>query len=127
MPLVFLSGLSVFCLSLSMAAASINYTVSGKVIDKQSRQPIAYANVFVKGLPGKGASTDSVGMFRIEQVPPGIYRFESSCIGYLSVITSEYIVSASTTFVEIEMEEDANMLEAVVVTPSPFRKVLKAP
>lgn len=116
-----------FCLSLSMAAASINYTVSGKVIDKQSRQPIAYANVFVKGLPGKGASTDSVGMFRIEQVPPGIYRFESSCIGYLSVITSEYIVSASTTFVEIEMEEDANMLEAVVVTPSPFRKSIESP
>lgn len=116
-----------FCLSLSMAAASINYTVSGKVIDKQSRQPIAYANVFVKGLPGKGASTDSVGTFRIEQVPPGIYRFESSCIGYLSVITSEYIVSASTTFVEIEMEEDANMLEAVVVTPSPFRKSIESP
>ena len=116
-----------FCLNLSMAAASINYTVSGKVIDKQSRQPIAYANVFVKGLPGKGASTDSVGMFRIEQVPPGIYRFESSCIGYLSVITSEYIVSASTTFVEIEMEEDANMLETVVVTPSPFRKSIESP
>ena len=122
----FLISLS-FCLNLSITAASITYTVSGKVIDKQSRQPIAYANVFVKGLPGKGASTDSVGMFRIEQVPPGIYRFESSCIGYLPVVTSEYIVSASTTFVEIEMEEDANMLEAVVVTPSPFRKSIESP
>ncbi len=122
----FLASLSL-CLNLSMAAASIAYTVSGKIIDKQSRQPIAYANVFVKGLPGKGASTDSVGIFRIEQVPPGIYRFEASCIGYLSVVTPEYIVSASTTFVEIEMEEDANLLEAVVVTPSPFRKSIESP
>lgn len=115
------------CMGTSLSAAAISYTVSGKVIDKQSRQPVAYANIFVSGLPGKGASTDSVGMFRIEQVPPGIYRFEASCIGYQPVVTAEYIVSASTPFVEIEMEEDANMLEAVVVTPSPFRKSIESP
>lgn len=93
-----------------------------KVIDKQSRQPVAYANVVVAGIPGKGASTDSLGIFRIEQIPPGIYRFEATLIGYKSAVTSEYLVSASTPFIEIEIEEDENMLSAIVVTPSPFRK-----
>lgn len=88
---------------------------------------MAYANVFVTGIPGKGTSTDSLGTFRIEQVPPGIYRFEASCIGYHTVSTPEYIVSASTPFIEIEMEEDANMLNTVVVTPSPFRRSLESP
>ena len=66
-------------------------------------------------------------MFRIEQVPPGIYRFEATLIGYKSAVTPEYVVSASTPFIEIEMEEDENMLAAVVVTPSPFRKTVESP
>ncbi|WP_288909927.1 TonB-dependent receptor [uncultured Bacteroides sp.] len=124
-----LAGLYLCAGSLSAAPQQRNmsYPVSGKVIDKKSRQPVAYANVFVNGLPGKGASTDSLGMFRIEQVPPGIYCLQASCIGYLTVLTPEYIVSASTPFVEIEMEEDANLLDAVVVKPSPFRKSIESP
>ena len=111
----------------SIFAAAVGYSVHGKIIDKQSRQPIAYANVVVAGIPGKGASTDSLGTFRIEQVPPGIYRFEATLIGYKSALTPEYIVSASTPFIEIEMEEDENMLAAVVITPSPFRKTVESP
>ncbi|WP_181983220.1 TonB-dependent receptor [Bacteroides oleiciplenus] len=108
-------------------AAAISYSVHGKIIDKQSRQPVAYANVVVVGIPGKGTSTDSLGMFRIEQIPPGIYRFEATLIGYKSAVTPEYVVSSSTPFIEIEMEEDENMLAAVVVIPSPFRKTVESP
>ena len=117
-----------FCIVPAVAtAAATTYPVRGKVIDKNSRKPVAYANVTVTCLPGKGASTDSLGVFRIEQVPPGIYRFEATCIGYVTVSSPEYIVSASTPFIEIEMEEDANLLTAVVVTPSPFRRSIESP
>ena len=117
-----------FCIVPAVAtAAATTYPVRGKVIDKSSRKPVAYANVTVTGLPGKGASTDSLGVFRIEQVPPGIYRFEATCIGYVTTSSPEYIVSASTPFIEIEMEEDANLLTAVVVTPSPFRRSIESP
>lgn len=111
----------------AIVAPPVAYSVHGKIIDKQSRRPVAYANVFVTGIPGKGASTDSLGIFRIEQVPPGIYRFEASCIGYHTMSTPEYIVSASTPFIEIEMEEDANLLTTVVITPSPFRRSIESP
>lgn len=119
--------LSLLLCNVCIYAAAVNYSVRGKVIDKQSRQPVAYANVVVAGIPGKGASTDSLGIFRIEQVPPGIYRFEATLIGYKSAVTSEYLVSASTPFIEIEIEEDENMLSAIVVTPSPFRKTVESP
>lgn len=122
-----LSVLLLYISSISAIAASVNYPVRGKVIDKNSRQPVAYANVMVAGIPGKGASSDSLGRFLIEQVPPGIYRFEASSIGYTTTLTSEYIVSASTPSIEIEMEEDANMLTTVVVTPSPFRWSIESP
>ena len=119
--------LSLLLCNVCIHATTVDYSVHGKIIDKQSRQPVAYANVVVVGIPGKGASTDSLGMFRIEQIPPGIYRFEATLIGYKSAVTPEYVVSASTPFIEIEMEEDENMLAAVVVTPSPFRKTVESP
>ncbi len=119
--------LSLLLCNVCIYAAAVNYSVRGKVIDKQSRQPVAYANVVVAGIPGKGASTDSLGIFRIEQIPPGIYRFEATLIGYKSAVTSEYLVSVSTPFIEIEIEEDENMLSAIVVTPSPFRKTVESP
>ena len=122
--LILLSGISP---TMNAMIAPVTYSVRGKVIDRQSRQPVAYANVFVAGIPGKGASTDSLGTFKIEQVPPGIYGLEASCIGYQTVSTPEYIVSASTPFIEIEMEEDANLLNTVVVVPSPFRRSIESP
>lgn len=119
--------LSLLLCNVCIHATTVDYPVHGKIIDKQSRQPVAYANVVVVGIPGKGASTDSLGMFRIEQIPPGIYRFAATLIGYKSAVTPEYVVSASTPFIEMEMEEDENMLAAVVVTPSPFRKTAESP
>ena len=71
--LILLSGISP---TMNAMIAPVTYSVRGKVIDRQSRQPVAYANVFVAGIPGKGASTDSLGTFKIEQVPPGIYGLE---------------------------------------------------
>ena len=79
--------------------------------------PVAYAAVVLDGQGDKGASTDSTGRFAIERVRPGIYRLAASCIGYRNTLTPEYVVSAATPFIEIELVEDAAQLDAVTVTP----------
>ena len=53
--------------------AAAGYPVRGRVIDRLSREPVAYAAVTITGQPGKGAMTDSLGRFEILQVKPGIY------------------------------------------------------
>ena len=103
------------------------YSVSGRVIDRLSRRPVAYAAVVLAGQERKGASTDSLGRFRIERVEPGIWRLAVSSVGYKSVTTPEYMVSAATPFIEVELEEDAERLEAVTVRPSPFRATVESP
>ena len=103
------------------------YSVAGRVIDRLTRQPVPYASVVVAGDEQKGASSDSTGRFVIERVPPGICRFAASSVGYKSLLTSEYLVSAATPFVEIELEEDATRVEAVTVRPSPFRATVESP
>ena len=42
--------------------------------------------------------TDSLGRFEILQVKPGIYSLTASFIGYRTVVTPEYQVSARDAF-----------------------------
>lgn len=114
-------------LFLSAAAVPEGYPVRGRVIDRNTRQPVPYASVVVSDAGNRGASTDSAGMFTIERVEPGIRRFVISSLGYRTFLTSEYLVSAATPFVEVELEEDPGAIEAVTVTPSPFRRTVESP
>lgn len=65
--------ITIFCMWLPLQLMAQGFTVRGRVVDKLSRQPVAYANVSLYGNLGQGASTDSLGQFRIEHVAPGIY------------------------------------------------------
>lgn len=123
--------LSLVCLLFLFVAAAYSqgYTIKGRVIDRLSRQPIEYANVLVVGgnNNGVGAATDTYGNFVIEKVKPGICQLSVSYLGYKSVITPDYIISATTPFIEIEMDEDSNTLEGVVVRPNRFNKTIESP
>ena len=67
------------------------------------------------------------GNFVIEKVKPGICQLSVSYLGYKSVVTPDYIISATTPFIEIEMDEDSNTLEGVVVRPNRFNKTIESP
>lgn len=105
---------------------AVEYQIKGTVIDKSTRQPLEFVNVLVVGL-GIGASTDSNGNFTITQVPPGIYRLQASFLGYKTPLTPEYRVNHVTPYVQIELEEENTSLNEVVVTASPFQKVVESP
>lgn len=108
-------------------AQTASYPICGKVIDRYTRQGVPYANVVVEGKAGIGAATDSTGIFLIPEVSPGICRLVASSLGYKGRVTSEYIISAGTPFIEIELEEDSNALAEVTVTPSAFRRTTESP
>lgn len=109
-----------------LKAFAVEYQIKGTVIDKSTRQPLEFVNVLVVGL-GIGASTDSNGYFTITQVPPGIYRLQASFLGYKTALTPEYRVNHVTPYVQIELEEENTSLNEVVVTASPFQKVVESP
>lgn len=103
------------------------YAVRGKVIDRLTRQGVPYANVMIEGKAGVGAATDSTGVFLIPKVAPGICRLIVSCLGYKGTVSSEYMISAGTPLIEIELAEDNNALDEVTVTPSVFRRTTESP
>ena len=110
-----------------LIASAQTFAIHGKVIDQKTRQGIPYANVYIEGNIQTGTATDSIGRFQIDNSKPGIHRLVVSCIGYKDKLTSEYMVSARTPFIEVELEEDAQLLGEVTVSPSPLRRTTESP
>ena len=110
-----------------LAALAEGYPVRGRVINRLTRQGVPYAAVVIDGREEKGAAADSLGVFTISGVEPGICRLSVSSLGYISAVTPEYMVSAATPFIEIEIDEDPSQLDAVTVRPMPFRRTTESP
>lgn len=108
-------------------AQSDGYPVSGRVIDRVTREGIPYAAVIIVGVEGFGVSADSTGAFTLYQVKPGIVQFSAIQMGYRTVVTPEYKISPYTPPIEIEMDEDLTELAASTVRPSPFLRSVESP
>ena len=108
-------------------AQSEGYPVSGRVIDKLTREGVPYAAVIIVGVEGSGILADSTGVFTLQDVKPGISQFSAIQLGYRTVVTPEYRITPYTPFIEIEMEQDPTELAAASVMPSPFLRSVESP
>ena len=66
-------------------------------------------------------------MFVLPHVPPGIFSFRVTAAGYVPQETPDYIVSAVTPEVNVELEEDIKSLHTLTVRPKSYGKTAEAP
>lgn len=90
-------------------------TVTGRVIDGVSDEPIPGASVRL-GDSTRGAATDIDGQYTITSVAPGAYRLTVSFIGYRTYQTDIQVTAGQTTVQNITIEVDRTGLDEVVVT-----------
>ncbi|WP_420401654.1 TonB-dependent receptor [Flagellimonas sp.] len=81
----------------------------------ENGQPIAYANVLLKGTQ-MGTATDADGHYELENIEPGQYTLIASSIGYITYRTSILIGKGEVKTLDIELEASAESLEETVVT-----------
>lgn len=112
--------LLLFTFSFAMAQAG-GGRLSGKVIDKQTKEALIGANIIVEGTT-YGAATDVNGEFLISQVPAGTYTIQASYIGYQSQkISNVTINSGLTTSLDYELESTEFATgEVVIVAKKPL-------
>ena len=102
-----------FVLSRLIAAEQLG-SITGKVVDKKTKQPLQAVNVAVLGTIS-GAATGAKGEFSIS-VPPGTYAVRASCIGYRTVTKEQVQVSESSPAqITFELEETALEFDPIVV------------
>lgn len=107
--------LALLILSLAVAYAGNTGKIAGKIIDKNSGEPLIGANVWVVDTH-LGSSTDVLGRYFILQIPPGKYELKISYIGYQQVIVKNVTVQFDlTTQIDIQMESDVLETEEVVI------------
>ena len=100
-----------------------NTTVSGKIIDANLKEPLAYVNVVLKNSNTTnefvaGVITNEEGVFTLENVSSGNYLIEVSFIGFKTYSNTIY-VGANSKYLDlgtIALEEDVSQLDEVVIT-----------
>lgn len=96
----------------------LTQTIRGIVVDSKTNAPIEYASVYVLEEPSLNSSTDSLGNFRISNVPIGRYNIQASFTGYhISIISEVSVTSSKEVYVEIPMDENIQYLAEVLVKP----------
>jgi len=98
--------------------AQLTQTIRGRVVDKDSKQPLIGANVvIVNSDPFIGNTADVEGYFKLEGIPIGRVAVKVSFIGYEEVLLpSVELNSSKEAVLQIEMQESAILGEEVVVT-----------
>jgi len=106
----------------SMTMAMAQGTVRGRVFDRSSGNPVAYATVKISQLPDStlagGAMTDEDGHFDIDNLKYGDYQMTVSTVGYRDV-SRKFSLNADhqrENFTQLYMAEDSKMLDEVTVT-----------
>jgi hypothetical protein len=84
--------------------------ITGKVIDRDTKEPIRDANIVVFSKP-TGVVTDLYGQFQIIDILPGIYTIQVFCVGY-SPKAFQDIEAKPNRFITLDIE-----LEPRVVHP----------
>lgn len=102
--------------------------IYGKVVDRQTKEPLIGANVIIIQSQ-MGSATDLNGNYSIEKIPGGVYNVKISMIGYTPIVKSDISVSPlNPTYLTIEMESSAiELKDEIVVEGSYFYKPTETP
>ena len=94
-------------------------TVRGTITDKISKTQLPGATIIVQSTdPVIGTTADGDGNFKLAGVPVGSHTLKISFTGYKELVLPNVIVnSGKETVLNIPMDEDVVMMEAVVVRP----------
>ncbi|GAB3919501.1 TonB-dependent receptor [Larkinella terrae] len=100
------------------AQTALTQTVRGRVADKESKYPLADVTVQILNATadGSGTITDSLGRYRLTNVPVGRRTVKISRIGYKEALLNNIIVDAGReTILDVDLEEAITELASVTV------------
>src|SRR5690606_1128637 len=92
---------------------AVQGSISGRVIDGATGQPLSAASVVVVGTD-RGGLTDSEGRFVIPNVPAGTHTVRVSLIGYAPGEQQVQVTSGGATTADFQLDAAAITLDEIV-------------
>ena len=93
-------------------------TVTGRVIDQSTGQPITAVQVFIVG-SGIGALTQQNGRYLLVNVPGGTHSVTAERIGFRTVTSEVTVTAGETTVQDYALSQEALGLDEIIVTGTP--------
>lgn len=107
-------------LSTNLFAQTSLGTLTGRVVDKLTREPLPGVNIIILNLD-RGAASDAEGNFVISKIPIGSYQIKASYVGYDTQIKSDVVInSARPAEIIFELLPAVIELEGITVTSDFF-------
>lgn len=117
----YLITLFIIVLSTSAFAQNTGFIV-GKIMDKElDKAPLAFANVSVKG-SSLQSTTDTTGVFIIENLKDGLYTLVFSFPGYQTQEVNVNITSGKSTEITLAMKARTISLNQLALAQSTSQK-----
>jgi TonB-dependent starch-binding outer membrane protein SusC len=98
-----------------LAAQTPTGTITGRVFDATTMQPLAGATVAVEGTQ-RGTATRSDGAFLLTGVPVGTHQLRASLIGYAQAQQEVTVAADGAASVQFTMQPQAVQLAEVIAT-----------
>ncbi len=115
-----LKYLILIILLISSALADGTGRITGRIIDRQTKEPLAGVNVSLL-LTSLGSSSGEDGRFLISNVPEGTHRLEFTYAGYQKRVVSDIpVTSVKAAIVNIQLIEEIYEGEKIIVTAGYF-------
>ena len=108
-----------FVLAANLLVFSQSGALKGKIVDKDTKEPIPFANIVVElgGAHQGGATSDFDGNYVIKPLTPGTYDVRATYVGYNTVLIQGMLINADQIrFHDVEMESTAELLPEIVVS-----------
>ncbi|WP_192822447.1 carboxypeptidase-like regulatory domain-containing protein [Rufibacter sp. LB8] len=93
-------------------------SVSGTVIDGQTKQPLGFATVFIAQTT-YGTNSAENGTFKLIGLPPGSHELVVSFLGYETLTHQITLQAGQQLSFRFELMPKANALQEVVIRPDP--------
>lgn len=122
-----LSLLTAFLSNTATLNAQSTGSLTGYVTDAKTGEPLIGASVLLEGTT-RGASTDTNGYYRINNIPPKTYNVTVSYVGYQSVTKYNVVIrSGGNPDINIQLSPSVEELGQITVGPDPFRQPAENP
>ena len=90
-------------------------SVTGKIINKNTQEPLPFVNIQLSGT-SKGVTSDEDGKFRISDIPVKTYNLQFSYVGFKPFTIFNIVINVGNeSSLTVELEELTKSLEAVEI------------